>query len=578
MKFLHTIALLCCFIAASAQKDTTLQSLERNISKAADINAKLDVVKTFIEKSALYYPEVSKSYIDKSLFWAEESRDRNAMIKARRVASNYYLRYSNEKNKFNKAKQFADEAMKLLSLEGVSYKEKLGTNALMASISLYQGKAAEAFAYYQEAVAIANESNNDSLKILSLLGYGNTLQYFSEKIKAFKNFIHAQEIAEKSKDKAVKQLLYTVYGSMVSFYKSIENYDKSIDYQYKMLANYKTNKQIDEQLNTLYAIGDNYREAKKYNAAKGVFDAMGKLADSVKNAKEKTNSSIGYLNTILDSDEKDKALEYLKNHPDISAVFQKIGMAYMLDYGYANVYQRLEKKDSAAYYYEKALGPIEAKASIFQQMDFYAKYAYHLYTVGNYNKAIAFLTKAKYYADSTKNSTMALSVVDYLDSCHQKIGDYKSAFSYASLKNKIKAELDEKSKAKDLLTLEIDTENKRAERQAKEEAEETIKRHNWQYMAIIIAIISLFSLLAVLGVFNVSVRLVKALGFISFIFLFEFLILIADTWIHHATHGEPWKVLAIKVVLIALLMPLHHWLEHKAIHFITTRRRKEAIV
>jgi tetratricopeptide (TPR) repeat protein len=365
---------------------------------------------------------------------------------------------------------------------------------------------------------------------------------------------------------------------MVSFYKSIENYDKSIDYQYKILVNYKASKNVEEQLNTLYAIGDNYREAKKYNAAKGVFDAMGKLADSVKNAEQRTNSSVGYLNTILDSDEKDKALEYLRSHPDITQIFQKIGMGYLLDYGYANVYQRLEKKDSAAYFYEKVLAPMEAKASIFQQMDYYSKYAYHLYTVGNYNKAIAYLNKAKYYADSTKNSTVALSVVDYLDSCHQKIGDFKAAFYYASLKNKIKGELDEKGKAKDLLTLEIETENKRAERQAQEAAEETIKRHNWQYMAIIIAIISLFSLLAVMGVFNVSVRLVKALGFISFIFLFEFLILIADTWIHHATHGEPWKILAIKVVLIALLMPLHHWLEHKAIHFITTRRKKEALV
>jgi predicted branched-subunit amino acid permease len=123
-----------------------------------------------------------------------------------------------------------------------------------------------------------------------------------------------------------------------------------------------------------------------------------------------------------------------------------------------------------------------------------------------------------------------------------------------------------------VLLLEIETENKRAERLAAQEAEATLKRHNWQYMGIIIAIFSLFSVLAVLGVFNVSIKWVRAIGFISFIFLFEFIILLADTWIHHTTHGEPWKVLAIKVVLIAILMPLHHWLEHKAIHFILERR------
>jgi uncharacterized membrane protein len=86
------------------------------------------------------------------------------------------------------------------------------------------------------------------------------------------------------------------------------------------------------------------------------------------------------------------------------------------------------------------------------------------------------------------------------------------------------------------------------------------------------AIISLFILLATFGVFNVPLKWVRALGFIAFIFLFEFIILLADTWIHHATHGEPWRVLAIKVVLIALLLPLHHFLEHKAIAYIANRR------
>jgi Na+-transporting NADH:ubiquinone oxidoreductase subunit NqrB len=94
-------------------------------------------------------------------------------------------------------------------------------------------------------------------------------------------------------------------------------------------------------------------------------------------------------------------------------------------------------------------------------------------------------------------------------------------------------------------------------------------------MGIVMAIISLFTLLATFGVFNVPLKWVRALGFIAFIFLFEFIILIADTWIHNATHGEPWKVLGIKVILIAMLLPLHHCLEHKAIHFITHRRNKK---
>ena len=163
-------------------------------------------------------------------------------------------------------------------------------------------------------------------------------------------------------------------------------------------------------------------------------------------------------------------------------------------------------------------------------------------------------------------------MVENLDSSYQKTGDFKNAFFYSNLRNKIKLEIEEKSKAKDVLALEIEAENKRVERAELEEKEETIKRHNWQYMAIIVSILALFILLAAMGIFKVPIKWVKALGFVSFIFLFEFIILLADNWIHHATHGEPWKVLTIKVVLIALLLPFHHWLEHKVIHYITTRR------
>jgi hypothetical protein len=88
-----------------------------------------------------------------------------------------------------------------------------------------------------------------------------------------------------------------------------------------------------------------------------------------------------------------------------------------------------------------------------------------------------------------------------------------------------------------------------------------------------VGIITLFILLVMLGLFKISPRIIRALGFFSFIFLFEFVILLADHQIHEMTHGEPWKVLLIKILLAAVLLPLHHWLEHKVIHYLNTRRK-----
>jgi len=63
------------------------------------------------------------------------------------------------------------------------------------------------------------------------------------------------------------------------------------------------------------------------------------------------------------------------------------------------------------------------------------------------------------------------------------------------------------------------------------------------------------------------------LGFFAFIMFFEFVILIADNRIHELTHGEPWKVLGIKIILIALLLPFHHWLEKRTITYLTSHNR-----
>ncbi|MFX6330695.1 hypothetical protein ABTF76_20800, partial [Acinetobacter baumannii] len=88
-------------------------------------DAKLNLVVDISEQSYMFYPDLLKKYIDKSIFLAEQSRDRNAMVKARRIASTIYLYYCRDKNKYQKANDFALEALQLSKDEGISYKEKV---------------------------------------------------------------------------------------------------------------------------------------------------------------------------------------------------------------------------------------------------------------------------------------------------------------------------------------------------------------------------------------------------------------------------------------------------------------------
>jgi hypothetical protein len=118
-------------------------------------------------------------------------------------------------------------------------------------------------------------------------------------------------------------------------------------------------------------------------------------------------------------------------------------------------------------------------------------------------------------------------------------------------------------------------ENKRSERFELAKAEALRKKHNLQYMGISAAIIALFIALAAMGRLKVKPMLIRGLGFLSFILLFEFIILLIDKPIHEITHGEPLPVLMIKIVIIAVLLPLHHWLEHKVIHYLMSHRENK---
>ncbi len=95
-------------------------------------------------------------------------------------------------------------------------------------------------------------------------------------------------------------------------------------------------------------------------------------------------------------------------------------------------------------------------------------------------------------------------------------------------------------------------------------------------MAITIGIVALFVMLVVLGMFKVSANTIRLIGFFAFLMFFEFIFLIFKKNIYGFTHGEPWKDLSFMIALAALLVPLHHWLEHRVIKYLTSHNRLTA--
>jgi cation transport ATPase len=190
-----------------------------------------------------------------------------------------------------------------------------------------------------------------------------------------------------------------------------------------------------------------------------------------------------------------------------------------------------------------------------------------------YDRSLEYFLKANDLANNIGEMETMSFVAKELDSLYQLKGDYKQASYFSSLNYKYKDSLDKLGKAKDLMQIEAADEQQRQERIDREKAESKRKRHNIQYMLIIIGITSLFVLMVMMGMFKVSATTIKMIGFFTFLMFFEFIFLIFKKNIYGFTNGEPWKDLTFMILLAAILLPLHHWLEHKVIHYLTSHNR-----
>ena len=567
-------ALLCVILfsltvtAALAQESYGyLDSLKRSVQTAKTDAARI----ARLEKLATFYMIIDRKQADVYSHQiqeiAEKSRDRDLMVKALVIdAARYYITGAGNRDDVDKARVSAERALELAKSSGLDGAEA-EVYTVLALIARSKGESDKALNYNNLALSLVGADGNDSLRIDCLISLADTYMAKDERLQAFRNYLQALSIAE---ELGHYEPLMDIYRNLAGFYSILGEHEKAKDYLFKASKlTFRFKRPFDRTL--IYReIGAVYTDAKQYDVATEYYEKLMMLSDSIQFDLFRVNGYLKILEQYLKSGQADKALTYLNSRTDLRDIMKRAGGEQYIYQTYGQTYYDLGRYDSAKYYYALAEPIFETKANPAVRFEFYIHQADLYSRLKQYDKSLAILQKANNIAKEIRDLGMKQRVAQAMDSTYQLLGDFKSAYLYNKQYNVYTDSLDLLATEKDLMVLEVANETKRREREEQKAEEELHARHNIQYMGITVAIVIVFMALAVLGIFRVSKTMIKALGFFAFIFLFEFIILLADNQIHHWTHGEPWKVMLIKIVLISLLLPLHHFLEEKVIHYLTS--------
>ena len=187
-------------------------------------------------------------------------------------------------------------------------------------------------------------------------------------------------------------------------------------------------------------------------------------------------------------------------------------------------------------------------------------------TLSDYYTSERHEDSALYYAkiayNSVKNAfySVQLYPVITLRRAYERANIMDSAYKYLKIQNAIRDSIESKDKAQQI----------QGHILAEEQRQQTLKeeRNNTlQYSAIAFGVAAfLIGFLVLSHSIIANQKLIRFLGVITLLIIFEFLNLLLHPWLGEITHHSPVLMLLAMVCLAALLIPLHHRLEHWITH------------
>jgi hypothetical protein len=424
----------------------------------------------------------------------------------------------------------------------------------------------------ESAIYFSNLCNNDKIKVIALNEYGNAMPILQNRIIAFRSLLDANRLAMQLDDTKLK---LETSSSLINFYNIISYTEKAKqqiqEYQQLVLQNLP----MLDSAYVMKALG-----LKSGNA----FDA-----NDIDEGLSTFNEIVEYGLRINNQQIVDAEFIKLRSYCQDKANYKLLQEQYQK---YPQLLTHLAEQDSVSYLRTMA-GFAELDGNVKKAEDLQLQ-CINMALVANRgdiissracNRISEFYVRNKNTAAAIKYAMMQkdfamranylpdiVSATERLATLYGQTNNVALAYQASMQRNLYKDSLLNSIKQDEVLRLQIEGETalrELAEEKAKHEME---VQHNLQYSLIAIAMLIAALILLIFSRLKVPLWLIRAGGYLFFIFVFEFIILVIDSKLHHMFHGAPLPIIVIKIALISGLLPLHHWVEHKVVHFLQRNR------
>lgn len=427
-------------------------------------------------------------------------------------------------------KSKADSLKQLLAIETIdSHKVKLMWElANVLSIS----KPDTALLFSQQALYLAKSTKDIEGQSRSLGVLANTFSKIGNYNRALELNIEKLQLEEKrNKPRNLASVLMNI-GIIYVFQ---EEYRKALNYYTQSDSIISKYNITDLKYFSVLNLGDVYNRLAVSDSAYRYFNKSLELANALQDDYFMGVSMTGLGHSYLKIGSHQQslisyqnAITYLHKANDIETLSEA-------SLGLANLYQHLNKYDSARHY---------------------ASYSLSIAKKGG------FLSKE-------------LEASQFLTDHYKKRGNIDSAFAYLNYLHGLNDSLNSRTRIRELQTISSNEQFRQLEIEEDKKLAKKERSQQLQLLFIGILIPGLFLITLLLSRVKIHIKVIRVLGVVSLLFFFEYLTLWLHPTVAALTHHTPvWEIL-IFVIIGSILIPTHHRLEHWLIHKLIHHRIKD---